>query len=187
VNPLGLEDWKAQGVPYRSLESLYQGELTQNADKIRAYEREAYYGGDWQPSYDQWVEMLVTFTRSPDYSRMAWVQALTSDMIYTQRVFYELPAIAVPTLLLIGQRDRAAPGEDGATEAVRAKLGNYPAMGRAAAARIPNSQLVELRDNGHAPHLENFPAFIEPLKTFLHSHRTRGTDAAPSPTGFRPK
>ena len=167
VNPLGLEDWKAKGVPYRPVDALYQNELGQNAEKIRAYQRENYYGGVWRPEYDRWVEMLVTFTRSPDYSRMAWVQALTSDMIYTQPVVHEFPQIEVPTLLIIGQRDRTAPGKDRAPEAVRRELGNYRELGRAAAKAIPNAKLVELDNIGHAPHLENFPTFIEPLKGFL--------------------
>ena len=172
-NPLGLEDWKAKGVPYRTIDALYQGELTQNAEKIRAYQRENYYGGDWQPSYDRWVEMLVTFTRSPEYSRMAWVQALTSDMIYTQPVCYEFDQIKTPTLLIIGLRDRTAPGKDRAPEAVRGELGNYPKLGRAAAAEIRGSQLIELQGVGHAPHLEAFPKFIAPLRTFLENSRSK--------------
>jgi pimeloyl-ACP methyl ester carboxylesterase len=167
VNPLGLEDWKSKGVPYRAIDMLYQQELTLNADKVRAYQRENYYGGEWKPIYDRWVEMLVIFTRSADYPRMAWNQALTSDMIYTQPVCYEFPAIKVPTLLIIGERDRTAPGKERAPEAARAQLGNYPELGRATAAAIPNARLVALNNIGHAPHLENFPAFIGPLREFL--------------------
>lgn len=167
VNPLGLEDVKAKGVPHRTVDANYEQELRQNADRIRAYQREAYYGGDWKPAYDRWVDMLVTFTRSPDYPRMAWNQALTSEMIHTQPVIYEFGQIGVPTLLLIGLRDRTAPGRDQAPEAMRAALGNYPELGKRAAAAIPRAQLVELDNVGHAPHLEAFPRFIEPLKKFL--------------------
>jgi pimeloyl-ACP methyl ester carboxylesterase len=173
LNPLGLEDWKAKGVPYRTIDALYQQELTQTAEKIRAYQRENYYGGSWQPAYERWVEMLVTFTRSPGYPRMARVQALTSDMIYTQPVYYEFPAIKVPTLLIIGERDRTAPGKDRAPESARGQLGNYPELGRAAAKAIPGARLVALPGIGHAPHLENFAAFITPLREFLTSAGTR--------------
>lgn len=174
VNPLGLEDWKAKGVPYRTVEANYQQELTQNAAKIRAYQRENYYGGDWKPAYDRWVEMLVTFTRSPDYPRMAWVQALTSDMIYTQPVCYEFPVITVPTLLIIGQRDRTAPGRERASEGTRGDLGNYPQLGRAAAEKIRGARLIELDGVGHAPHLEDFSRFIEPLLDFLKATQASG-------------
>jgi pimeloyl-ACP methyl ester carboxylesterase len=169
MNPLGLEDWKAKGVPYRTIDALYQGELTQNAEKIRAYQRENYYGGDWRPAYDRWVEMLVTFTRSPNYARMAWVQALTSDMIYTQPVCYEFKHIKLPTLLIIGLRDRTAPGKDRAPEEARRELGNYPALGRTTATEIRGSRLIELEGVGHAPHLEAFPKFMAPLRDFLEN------------------
>jgi pimeloyl-ACP methyl ester carboxylesterase len=167
LNPLGLEDWKAKGVPHRTVDALYQQELAQNADKIRAYQRENYYDGQWRPEYDPWVEMLVTFTRSPDYPRMAWVQALTGEMIHTQPVYYEFGAITPRTLLIIGTRDRTAPGKDQAPPALRAKLGNYLELGRTATAAIPKAELVELDGIGHAPHLEAFPRFVEPLTKFI--------------------
>lgn len=167
VNPLGLEDTKAKGVPHRTVDANFASELQQNAERIRAYQRQAYYDGNWRPEYDRWVEMLVTFTRSPDYPRMAWNQALTSEMIQTQPVCYEFGGLKMPTLLLIGLRDRTAPGREQAPEAMRAKLGNYPELGKAAAAAIPHSRLVELDNLGHAPHVEAFPRFIEPLKAFL--------------------
>jgi pimeloyl-ACP methyl ester carboxylesterase len=171
VNPLGLEDWKAKGVPYRTVDTNYQQELKQSAERIRAYQRENYYGGNWKPAYDRWVEMLVVFTRSPDYRQMAWNQALTSDMIYSQSVVYEFGAIKAPTLLLIGQRDRTAPGRDAAPEALRSSLGNYTELGRSAAKAIPGAKLVELQGIGHAPHIEAFPRFIEPLQEFLRSQK----------------
>jgi pimeloyl-ACP methyl ester carboxylesterase len=167
VNPLGLEDMKAKGVPHRTVDANFAQEMQQNAERIRAYQQQAYYDGKWRPEYDRWVEMLVTFTRSPDYSKMAWNQALTSEMIHTQPVCYEFGALKMPTLLLIGLRDRTAPGREQAPEAMRAKLGLYPELGKAAAAAIPHSRLVELDNLGHAPHLEAFPRFIEPLQAFL--------------------
>jgi pimeloyl-ACP methyl ester carboxylesterase len=158
---------KAKGVPHRTVDAGFAQEMQQNADRIRAYQRQAYYDGNWRPEYDRWVEMLVTFTRSPHYARMAWNQALTSEMIHTQPVVYEFGALQMPTLLLIGLRDRTAPGREQAPEAMRAQLGLYPQLGKAAAAAIPRSRLVELDNLGHAPHLEAFPRFIAPLKAFL--------------------
>jgi len=167
VNPIGLEDWKAQGVPYTTVDAAYQQELAQTAEKIREYQRENYYDGKWRVDYEPWVQMLVEFTRNPDYPRMAWNQALTFDMIQTQPVIYELPLIKVPTLLIIGQRDRTAPGRNRAPAEMRDKLGNYPELGRAAAKAIPQAKLVELEAIGHLPHIEEFPRFITPLKEFL--------------------
>ena len=49
VNPIGLEDWKALGVPYRSVDQWYARELQVSADGIRSYERDTYYAGHWKP------------------------------------------------------------------------------------------------------------------------------------------
>jgi pimeloyl-ACP methyl ester carboxylesterase len=169
VNPLGLEDWKAAGVPYTAVDKSYQQELAQTPEKIRAYQQKNYYDGKWKPEYDRWVEMLTVFLQSPDYSRMAWNQALTSEMIYTQPVIYEFGALKMPVLLVIGQRDRTAPGRDQAPADVQPTLGNYPALGRKAAAAIPHAKIVELNGLGHSPQIEDFARFIGPLRDFLDS------------------
>ena len=91
-------------------------------------------------------------------------------MIVTQPVYYEFGDIAVPTLLIIGQRDRTAIGRNNAPQELAEKLGDYPKLGRATDATIPDSKLVEIDGIGHLPHIEAFPLFIEPLKEFLAEH-----------------
>jgi len=93
-------------VPYTPLDRAYETELKQTRGKLRAYEMENYYHGKWKPEYDRWVEMIAQFQGSPDYPRMAWDQALTSDMIFTQPVCYEFGKLKMPVLLIIGQADR---------------------------------------------------------------------------------
>ena len=39
VNPIGLEDWKAKGVPSISIDDWYARELKTSADGIRRYEQ----------------------------------------------------------------------------------------------------------------------------------------------------
>jgi len=63
VNPIGLEDWKALGVPWRSVDEWYARELKTTAEGIRNYEQATYYAGQWQPGYDRWVEMLAGMYR----------------------------------------------------------------------------------------------------------------------------
>src|SRR5687768_12827490 len=111
--------------------------------------------------------MLAGWTLSPDYPRIAWNSALTYDMIFTQPVYYELDKIAVPTLLIIGQRDRTALGKPLVSEEVRKTMGNYPELGKATAKRIKDSKLVELDNVGHLPHIESYTKFIDPLLNFL--------------------
>ncbi|SKB39646.1 Pimeloyl-ACP methyl ester carboxylesterase [Parapedobacter luteus] len=165
-NPIGLEDWKTM-VPYQTVDDWYKSELEQTYDKIKSYQLAFYYGNQWRPEYDRWVHMLAGWTNDVDYPRIAWNSALLYDMIFTQPVVYEFGDIKVPTLLIIGQRDRTALGKANAPKAVQETLGNYPLLGKKTAEAIPNARLVEIADIGHLPHIEAYARFIEPLKQFL--------------------
>jgi len=167
-NPIGLEDWKLK-VPYQPIETWYQSELKQDYNSIKKYQLDNYYGGQWKPAYDEWVTLLAGWTLSPEYNRIAWNAALTYDMIFTQPVCYEFEYIKVPTLLIIGQRDRTALGKAQAPEEVRKTLGDYPSLGKQTRDKIKGSKLVELDNVGHLPHIEAFDRFIQPLLQFLQS------------------
>src|SRR5690606_4388577 len=155
VNPIGLEDWRAEGVPWRNVDAWYAGELKTSFDSIKAYQRKVYYGGKWKPEYDRWVAMLAGMYAGPGKAAVAWDQALASDMIFNQPVVYEFPRIRVPTTLLIGQRDRTAIGRDLASPELSERLGDYPELGKRAARLIRNSRLVEFDDLGHSPQVES--------------------------------
>ncbi len=165
-NPIGLEDWKTV-VPYSSVDDWFASERAQNYDKMKAYQQEFYYGGQWKPEYEKWLIAPAGWTLHPDYRIIAKASALTYDMIFTQPVVYELDRLSVPTLLIIGQRDRTALGKARAPESVRESLGNYPALGKFAAQKIGGAQLVELDNVGHLPHIEAYDRFIGPLLAFL--------------------
>jgi pimeloyl-ACP methyl ester carboxylesterase len=163
VDPIGLEDWKAKGVPAISVDEWYARELKTTADSIRRYEQATYYAGHWRADYDRWVAMLAGLNNGPGKEVVAWNSALLYDMILTQPVFYELQSIAVPTLLMIGDKDNTAIGKDFAPPAVRASLGNYPELGKAAVKRIPGAKLVEFPELGHAPQIQDPAAFHKAL------------------------
>ena len=154
VNPIGLEDGKAEGVPWRSIDAWHAREKKTTFDSIRDYQRTVYYGGDWKPAYEQWVQMLGGMYAGEGREAVAWSQALTSDMVFNQPVVYELPQITAPTTLLIGQKDRTAIGKDLAPPEIAKTLGNYPALGKRTAAAIPGATLVEFNDLGHSPQVE---------------------------------
>ncbi|WP_028238923.1 alpha/beta fold hydrolase [Stutzerimonas azotifigens] len=154
VNPIGLEDWKALGVPYRSIDQWYARELETSAKGIRAYQQNTYYAGQWRPEYDRWVEMQAGLFRGPGHERVAWNSALTYDMVYTQPVIHEIDRLQVPTLLLIGEQDNTAIGKDAAPEGVRKTLGNYRALAPQVAGRIPEATLVTFPDLGHSPQIQ---------------------------------
>jgi pimeloyl-ACP methyl ester carboxylesterase len=88
-------------------------------------------------------------------------------MIFTQPVVYEFPRVHVPTLLIIGQRDRTAIGRAWAPKDVAAALGDYPALGRKAAAAIPGAKLVEIEGVGHLPQVEAFERYRGALLEFI--------------------
>jgi len=154
VNPIGLEDWKAKGVPYRTVDQWYARELKLSAESVKAYELKTYYVGRWRPEFDKWVEMLAGLNRGPGHEIVAWNSALIYDMIFTQPVFYEFPNLKVPTVLMIGDMDNTAIGGDGATPEVKAVLGHYDVLGKQVAAMIPRARLVEFPELGHAPQIE---------------------------------
>ncbi|CAB3752708.1 alpha/beta fold hydrolase [Paraburkholderia solisilvae] len=163
VDPIGLEDWKAKGVPSLSVDDWYARELKTTADRIRRYEQATYYAGQWNPSYEPWVQMLAGMYRGPGKQIVAWNSALLYDMIYTQPVYYELGLLKVPTLLMIGDKDTTAIGKDAAPPEVRAQLGHYPELGKAAARTIPHATLVEFPTLGHTPQLQDPQAFHKAL------------------------
>jgi len=166
VNPIGLEDWKLK-VPYKSIDWWYERELNKTYDAIKAYQKSSYYDGNWKPEYEPWVYLLAGWTLNSDYPRIAWNAALTYDMIFTQPVVYEFEKIEVPTLLIIGTRDRTALGKSLVSEEVRKTMGLYDQLGKQTHRKIPDSRLVELNDIGHLPHIESFDRFIQPLLGFL--------------------
>lgn len=167
VNPIGLEDWKAKGVPFIGVDGWYQQGLKTTDDKIRNYERATYYNGEWKPSYEKWVQMLAGMYRKPGKDIVAWNSALVYDMIFNQPVYYELKDISVPTLLMIGEKDTTAPGKNLASAAARTKLGNYSQLAEETVHTIPNARLILFPNYGHAPQMQAPEEFHKSLLTNL--------------------
>lgn len=171
VNPIGLEDWQAKGVPYATLDALFEGEKRTTHASIKAYQARFYYDGDWKPEYGQWVDMLAGMYAGPGGDIVAWNQAQATDMLYAQPVVHEFPVLRVPTVLMIGGKDRTAPGANRAPPEVAATLGDYPRLGREAADAIPGATLVEFPGLGHSPQVEAPEVF--------HPALLKALDAAP--------
>jgi len=164
-NPIGLEDYRLT-IPPQSLQALYNNELTQTSEDYRKFVT-AYYAHPLPAIVEPFVDVRDRLTRSGEFPRWAQVAALTYQMIYQQSIVGELPKITRPTLLVIGQKDRTAVGKAYASPAARETLGDYPALGKSAHAEIPSSQLVELENVGHIPHLEAPDRFHAALLEFL--------------------
>ncbi len=165
-NPIGLEDYK-NFAPYKTVDQNYQAELKNTPESYKAYQLKNYYDNQWKPEYDRWLNLLAGWTLHKDYPIIAWNAALTSDMVITQPVVYEFKNLKCPTLLIIGTRDRTALGKDSAPKEVQDKMGLYNKLGKKTQQAIPNSQLVELDNVGHLPHVEVFDRFMEALLKFI--------------------
>lgn len=170
VNPIGLEDWKTLS-PYRSVDEWYASDLQLTPEKIRNYQKRAYFDGNWQPQYDEAIIPQAGWTLHPDSPIIAWNSALHYDMIFTQPVLYEFGNLKMPVLLLIGTRDRTALGRDRVSDPeVLKNLGRYDRLGKSAAKAIPNATLIEFDDVGHVPQVEIFDQYISELEHFLGNH-----------------
>ncbi|KAI1206376.1 alpha/beta-hydrolase [Annulohypoxylon truncatum] len=167
VNPIGLEDWKALGVPYKPVDILDAIESSSNYTTIREYEQSTYYVGKWDDSYDVWVNMLVDIYKGNEAAMFAFNQALVTDMALSAPVVYEFGMLEPRTLLMIGDKDNTALGKQWSPPDVQTKLGHYDVLGKQAAAAMPNADLIEFPDLGHAPQIQEPGIFHEALLAWL--------------------
>ena len=169
-DPIGLEDYKLK-VPYQTIDNLYKKEMKQDYETLKNYQKQNYYHGDWKPAYDQWLNNMVEQTKQDDYPLIAMNNALTTDMIMTQPVVYELQNIKVPTFLVIGGLDKTALGKDLVSKEVQLTMGNYVELGEKTQKTIPDCKLVVINEAGHLPHIESFEKFSEVILTNLTESR----------------
>jgi pimeloyl-ACP methyl ester carboxylesterase len=165
-NPIGLEDYKTFA-SYQTIDQAYQSELKNTAESYKNYQLKFYYDNKWKAEYQPWLDLIAGWTLHPDYPKVAWDAALTSDMIYNQPVCYEFKNIKVPTLLIIGTRDRTAIGKDRAPKELQSKMGQYQELGKKTQQQIPGSKLVEIENVGHLPHIEVYDKFWNALYDFI--------------------
>lgn len=165
-NPIGLEDYKTFAA-YQTIDQAYQSELKNTSETYRNYQLKFYYDNKWKAEYQPWLDLIAGWTLHPDYPKVAWDAALTSDMIYNQPVCYEFKNIKTPTLLIIGTRDRTAIGKDRAPKELQSKMGQYQELGKKTQQQINGSQLVEIENVGHLPHIEVYDKFWNALYKFI--------------------
>ncbi|GAA5090933.1 alpha/beta hydrolase [Chryseobacterium ginsengisoli] len=165
-NPIGLEDYKTFA-SYQTIDQAYQSELKNTAETYKNYQLKFYYDNKWKAEYQPWLDLIAGWTLHQDYPKVAWDAALTSDMIYNQPVCYEFKNIKVPTLLIIGTRDRTAIGKDRAPKELQPKMGQYQELGKKTQQQIAGSKLVEIENVGHLPHIEVYDKFWNALYDFI--------------------
>jgi len=168
VNPIGLENY-LQYVEYKDTDFFYKKELAKTPEGIKRYQQKNYYAGHWTKQYEALTHFMIGQIQGPDKELIAWVNAQTYDMIFTQPVITEFNQLSVPVRLIIGTRDRTGPGRNWKKPGVDYELGRYDRLGKSAARLIHDAELYELTDLGHLPQVENFDRFKIVLDKALHA------------------
>ncbi|KAM0323923.1 hypothetical protein ACHAQA_008504 [Verticillium albo-atrum] len=167
VNPIGLEDYIAKGVPYPAIDTTVLQERTQAYTTIRAYQQAVYYLGVWKPAYDVWVTMLAAIYWGSQRDAFVWCQARVVDMVFTQPVAGDFEQVKTKSVLLIGEKDTTAIGKASAPKEVQETLGKYNVLGKEVASRIPGADYIGFEEMGHSPHIENPEKFHKALLKWL--------------------
>ena len=165
-NPLGLEDY-SKDIPPQQNDNLLKLEMSQTEISYRKFLQS--YFPNWQPAYEQFVEVYVRVQKGSDYLAYARTSVLTYQMIAEKPVVSDLPQLKMPVLLVIGQKDRTVFGRRFAPPEAVKSLGNFPELGRKAAQSIPNAKLVPIDNVGHVPHVEVPEVFNKAVIEFLNS------------------
>lgn len=158
INPIGLEDY-LRYVQYKDVQFFYKSELNKNAAGIRKYQMANYYDGKWSDEYEELIKFQVGQINGNEWAKVAWNNALTYDLIFSEPVVDDFKYIKNSTVLIIGTRDRTGPGKGFMKEGVRYKLGQYQNLGKETAKKFKNAQLYELEGLGHMPQIEDFARF----------------------------
>lgn len=165
-DPLGLEDYRIK-VPY-----VPPGELLQEARKQGESANEVLFKGyfvQWKSEYQVFADVQTRWMLGPESELIARTAMHTYTMAYEQPVLYELPLIKLPTLIIIGEKDRTALGRARVSPEIRATMGLMPELAKKAAAAMPDCKMALIPDVGHIPHLEAPQRFEEELMRFMEA------------------
>lgn len=160
VNPIGLEDYKTLA-PYKTVDELYASELKNDENKIRDYQKNAYYDGVWKAEYEPMLAPAIGWIKGADNALVARNAALTTDLIFTQPVVYEFKNLKMDVVMINGQRDKTAPAKAWAEPENQKLMGNYPKLGRDVIKMIPRGKLISMPGLGHLPFVEDFTGFMK--------------------------
>ncbi|KAK4187891.1 Alpha/Beta hydrolase protein [Podospora australis] len=169
TNPIGLEDYLAEGVPYLDISAHLASEAETNYASIKAYEQATYYQGDWIEDYDVWARMLSAVYAGSEREAFLEAQARVVDMVLTQPVANDVSRVKTKrgVLLVVGTKDTTAIGKQWSPPNVAKRLGKFNALGKATQTKIANCTLVEFEDSGHAPQIQDPERFNGALLKWL--------------------
>lgn len=161
INPIGLETY-LNYVEYKDPNFFYNRELTKTLEQFRDYQKKNYYDGQWSDEYEELLEPFKIWRESKAWPRIAWNNALTYGPIFSEDIVSKFKNIKTPTFLIIGTRDKTAPGRGWKKkEYEHIKLGQYKRLAQMSHKEIPGSTLYELNGLGHMPQFEDYETFSE--------------------------
>jgi pimeloyl-ACP methyl ester carboxylesterase len=163
-DPLGLKDYK-KFIPLQPIEALYKNELKATYASYKKYQ-ESYYP-EWKPSYEIYVKVQAQALRQKDFTSVAWVNALTWQMIYDQPVLYEFNKLSIPVLLIVGEKDRTVLGKDLLNKEQQKLHGNFPVLALEASHKMKKARLIVIPGVGHIPHIQTTAIFNADVVEFL--------------------
>ena len=163
-DPIGMEDYKTFA-PYHALTELFDKEKSATYESYKKYQQ-GYYP-QWKAEYEQYVKAQAADIDKPDFSKTAWCNALTYQMIYEQPVIYEIKNINVPTALIVGGADNTIVGKNYLNDSIKAMHGLYPQLAQQFKEQVKNCKLIILPGVGHIPHIQEPQEFKKALFSFI--------------------
>ncbi|HZR22802.1 MAG TPA: alpha/beta hydrolase [Vicinamibacterales bacterium] len=158
-NPIGLVDGRYTR-PAGDIDATYKRTLAVdfNGVKNSLMRYVAHNPKAWTPEFEQYARIRYSWTLGADWPRLAMIQTLIGEMIYSDQVIYDWPHIKAPTLAFGGDQDMLA----GTPQVFQDRM-------KYIVATIPNgkARLLLLPGLGHVPHIEAPEKTIPPLVAFL--------------------
>lgn len=164
-DPIGLVDYRRY-IPPQSLDTLVAAEKRRTVSTYRAFVKN-YFPILPAAAMEPFVEWRMRVAQSGEFDRFCKAAALTYQMIYREPVLDQYDDIAAPTLMIVGEKDKAAPLIHYAAPDMAAKMPAIPAAAVDAMKTVRSGTLFVVPGVGHVPHLEAPDVFRERMLSFL--------------------
>ena len=164
-DPIGLVDYR-RFIPPQSIETLVAAERRRTVSAYRAFVKNYFpiLPADIMESFVEWRMRVML---SGEFDRFCKATALTYQMIYREPVRDQYDDIPAPTLMIVGEKDKAAPLIHYASPEMAAKMPTIPQAAPDAVKDMRRGTLFVIPGVGHVPHLEAPTVFRDRVLAFL--------------------
>ena len=155
---------------YKDVDFFYQKESKLTSADVISYQKKYYYDGKWNIKYAKFANPLIGLINGPDWKELAIISARVYDMIFTGSVIQEFPYFQIPVTLVLGTRDRTGPRRAWMKPDITYELGRYDKLGNKVKSYNSEIEVIELKDIGHAPQIEDFDGFRKVLEDAIEKN-----------------